>query len=254
MQIADSQKRSPGIIVADVFDFSDHDGLYRSAALRDRCLIRATWIGIMPGMIQGVRAGVAVVLLCCVAGAALAQNKEAARTAFRRANQHYALGELPQALESFKEAYRAFEDPTFLFNIGQCQRRLGKTDEAIQSFRAYLRTDAPDRAEAERLLEKLLEQAKLEKDARDKEQQEARLAAELARQREAAAAAAVSTKSEVVETRAPPPVVAKPIYKRWWLWTVVGVGVVGVGLGVGLGLGLPGSRFHSTLQDFGAGR
>jgi hypothetical protein len=31
---------------------------------------------------------------------------------------------------------------------------------------------------------------------------------------------------------------ATPVYKRWWLWTVVGVAVVGIGLGVGLGLGL----------------
>lgn|GEM_PF-3748502 len=29
-----------------------------------------------------------------------------------------------------------------------------------------------------------------------------------------------------------------PVYKKWWLWTVVGVVVVGAGVGLGLGLGL----------------
>jgi hypothetical protein len=33
-----------------------------------------------------------------------------------------------------------------------------------------------------------------------------------------------------------PPAIETPIYKKWWLWTVVGAVVVGAGLGVGLGL------------------
>ena len=44
-----------------------------------------------------------------------------------------------------------------------------------------------------------------------------------------------------------------PVYKRWWLWTLVGAAVVGVGLGVGLGLGLRSSAqpFRPTLEPFG---
>ncbi len=36
----------------------------------------------------------------------------------------------------------------------------------------------------------------------------------------------------------PPPPVERPVYRRWWFWTVIGVVVVGAGLGVGLGVGL----------------
>ncbi len=202
-----------------------------------------------------VRLGFVVFALCCVAVPAEAENKDAARAAFRRANQHYALGELPQALESFKEAYRAFEDPTFLYNIGQCQRRLGKTEDAIQSFRSYLRTDAPDRAEAERQIERLTEQAKVEREEREREQKAAQQRVAQAREREAAAALVRPPQPEPtpVASAAPVAPLPRPLYRRWWLWTIVGVGVVGIGLGVGLGVGLTQSSFRSTLPDFGAG-
>jgi TolA-binding protein len=44
--------------------------------------------------------------------------KEQARIAYQRATKHYNLGEYADALAQFKEAYRAYEDPSFLFNIG----------------------------------------------------------------------------------------------------------------------------------------
>ena len=47
---------------------------------------------------------------------------------------------------------------------------------------------------------------------------------------------------------APKPTATKtPVYKKWWLWTIVGGTVaVGVGLGVGLALGLPRTPSAST--------
>jgi tetratricopeptide (TPR) repeat protein len=45
--------------------------------------------------------------------------------------------------------------------------------------------------------------------------------------------------AELAAAAARPEAPAAPLYKRWWLWTVVGgVAVVGVALGVGLGVGL----------------
>jgi hypothetical protein len=37
------------------------------------------------------------------------------------------------------------------------------------------------------------------------------------------------------------------VYKKWWLWTIVGGAVVAVGLGVGLGVGLSSSAPSSRL-------
>lgn len=170
---------------------------------------------------------------------AAAQNKEAAKAAYRRWTQHYNLNELPQALEAFKEAYRHFEEPSILFNIGQCQRRLGRNEEAIQSFRAYLRENktAPNREEVEGLVDKLTEQVKAE-------QAQKAEAAEKERRAKADAEAAERERQRTLEAQqaslAKAPAAPTPVYKKWWLWTIVG-GVVVVGLGVGLGLafGLP---------------
>lgn len=190
---------------------------------------------------------------CVVAMAtlpAVAQDKATAKAAYRRGLQHYNLDEIEQALVAFREAYRAFEDPIFLFNIGQCQRRLGQHQAAISSFRAYLREvrDAPNRAEVEKFIEKLA--IEIEREQKLKEANAAAEAARVAEQKRAEAAAAEAarlraastattgkTTSEAVVASAPS---KPPLHKRWWLWATVGGGVVvGLAVGLGLGLGLP---------------
>jgi hypothetical protein len=48
--------------------------------------------------------------------------------------------------------------------------------------------------------------------------------------------------------------VDKPVYKKWWLWTIVGGVAVGAALGVGLGLGLSnGPQFDADLGTVGPG-
>lgn len=189
-----------------------------------------------------LRWGIAVCVLLLCASTVWAQNKDAAKAAYRRGTQHYNLNEIPQALDAFKEAYRAFEEPSFLFNIGQCQRRLGQNEEAIQSFRSYLRnvSNPPNRDEVERLLEKLNEQVKLEKAEREQKAQAALEAARaVERQKQAEAAERAAATQNAVVAAAPTPQ-KTPVYKKWWLWTIVGgVVVVGVGVGLGLAFGLP---------------
>ncbi len=45
----------------------------------------------------------------------------------------------------------------------------------------------------------------------------------------------------------------KPVYKKWWLWTIVGVVVVGGAVGAGVGIALSGASFKKTLPDTGPG-
>jgi hypothetical protein len=47
------------------------------------------------------------------------------------------------------------------------------------------------------------------------------------------------------------PVVRKPIYRRWWLWTIVGSVAARGAVGAALGLTLP-QRFETTLPDVGS--
>jgi hypothetical protein len=57
------------------------------------------------------------------------------------------LNEFTEALVDFKEAYRLLPDPVLLYNLGQCERQLGRLEEAIRFYRSFLREQpkAPNR-------------------------------------------------------------------------------------------------------------
>src|SRR5262245_49679209 len=91
-------------------------------------------------------------ILACMAGSAWAGDRARAQEAYRSGTQHYDLAEYKEALESFKEAYRNLEDPTFLFNIAQCHRQLGDKPQAIRFYRTYL-IKVPDAPKREQIRE-----------------------------------------------------------------------------------------------------
>ena len=81
-----------------------------------------------------------------------ADNKATARAHYETATRLYDVGEYEKALAEFKSAYVAKDDPAFLFNIGQCYRKLGQEAEALNFFRRYLKkapADDPNRAQVE---------------------------------------------------------------------------------------------------------
>src|SRR5438270_13593151 len=86
-----------------------------------------------------------------------AEDKNAARAAYAEGRRHYDLNEFTPALEAFKRAYVAFEDPVFLFNIAQCHRQLGNREDAIKFYRSYLRNqpDAPNHDEVNATIARL---------------------------------------------------------------------------------------------------
>jgi tetratricopeptide (TPR) repeat protein len=75
--------------------------------------------------------------------------KAEAKAHFMSGQRHYNLNELPEALADFKDAYRIYPDPVFLFNLGQCERQLGHFEEAIRFYHNFLREQpkAPNRQE-----------------------------------------------------------------------------------------------------------
>ena len=74
-----------------------------------------------------------------------------------RGTTFYNLGRFAEALAEYEAAYMAIQDPPFLFNVAQCHRKLGHSQEAIDSYRGYLRVapNAPNRAEVERRIDEL---------------------------------------------------------------------------------------------------
>lgn len=163
-----------------------------------------------------------------------AEDKAAARAAYAEGRRHYDLNEFTQALESFKRAYVAFEDPVFLFNIAQCHRQLGNRDDAIKFYRSYLRNqpDAPNRDEVNATIARL-EGEIAEQKRRDRQAAEAAKAA--APPPATAALAPTPTTTTLVAT-APAPTHRTPVYKKWWLWTIVGVVAAGAAAGIAVGL------------------
>jgi hypothetical protein len=85
--------------------------------------------------------------------------KAKAQVLLRRGTQHYRHAELTDALADFTTAYRIFPSPKLLFNIGQCNRDLGRPVDAIEAFDQFIAEahDAPERmlAEAGRSVEEL---------------------------------------------------------------------------------------------------
>jgi tetratricopeptide (TPR) repeat protein len=81
----------------------------------------------------------------------------AARAHYESGVAHYNLDEFAAALAEFTEAYRTKPDPSYLFDIAQCHRKLGNADAAIDYYRKYLRNkpDAPNRDDVERTIAEL---------------------------------------------------------------------------------------------------
>lgn len=83
-----------------------------------------------------------------------------ARKHFKRGEKLFALGRFAEALDAYEAAFEAKDLPDFLFNVGQCHRNLGNYDQAIFSYRKYLklRPDAHNRKAVEKLIAELEDQ------------------------------------------------------------------------------------------------
>ncbi len=160
-----------------------------------------------------------------------------AKARYQDAARRYDLKEYAEALEGFREAYRLSGDPVFLFNIAQCERKLGHNQDAIDFYKSYLRRrpDAPNREEVDRRVEEL---------------------EKLIVEQKTTATPVEPSPPQTVTTPVPVPVAgpgtppppatppqpealdltsqapepaatSTPIYKTWWFWTGAGAVVAG---------------------------
>jgi tetratricopeptide (TPR) repeat protein len=149
-----------------------------------------------------------------------------ARAHYEQAVAYYNLDEYAPALAEFREAYRIKPDPSFLFNIAQCHRRLGQNDAALDYYRKYLRNlpDAPNRADVERMVAEL--HAKETAPPPDPTPAPVATPTPAPVPPPQLEAPPPAPEAALVATPTPPPPQPSPIYKRWWFWTGVGVIVV----------------------------
>jgi tetratricopeptide (TPR) repeat protein len=84
-----------------------------------------------------------IACFCLAPRLALADAAQA-RVHFDRARAFFEVDEYRKAIAEFKAAHIEKPDPAFLYNIAECYRRLGDLSEALQFYRRFLATAAPD--------------------------------------------------------------------------------------------------------------
>jgi tetratricopeptide (TPR) repeat protein len=71
-------------------------------------------------------------------------DKVAAKAHYEAATRLYDIKEWARAIEEYKAAYLSKPDPAFLFNIGQCYRKLGRQAQALEFYKEFLKKAQPD--------------------------------------------------------------------------------------------------------------
>lgn len=66
------------------------------------------------------------------------ENRDAAKVLLAAGNGLYEKGQFAPALAKFREAFAAFRSPKIIFNIAQCELKLGRKREAANDYAAFL--------------------------------------------------------------------------------------------------------------------
>jgi tetratricopeptide (TPR) repeat protein len=192
-------------------------------------------------IIESMKVSRALILSCIfllvpAAARAEADDKHAdAKVHYDKGTTLYDLGQYKEAAREFEEAFKIVSDPALLFNIGQAYRLGNEPASALRAYRGFLRRfpNAKNRAVIENhiaALQKLVEEQKRVATSPPTE-----TIPPGTQPRESVPPVPVAPQSAVVAA-APLPPPATPVYKKWWLWTIVGVAAAGVGVGLGVGL------------------
>jgi hypothetical protein len=179
---------------------------------------------------------------------ARAETKEAAREEWRQGNTAYNLGHYPDAVQHYEAAYTLVQDPAFLFNIAQSYRLANLPDQALERYRAFLRTaaaDSPNRDIAQKFIDELKRktEAKKEDAVAPARPEPAAPPPAGGVPATAAPAPAVPPPPSPIPIPTPLPAVSdatltspapiglasapSPFYKTWWFWTGAAAVVVG---------------------------
>jgi tetratricopeptide (TPR) repeat protein len=182
---------------------------------------------------------VALVIACVAPAPAHAADKRAAAAHFQKGRALFESASYAAALDEFTAGYDAYPLPGFLVNIGQCQRKLDRIDDAAGSFQKFLDADVGDpklRAEVQDALAEI----SVERERRVAAEVEARRQRDEAERRHPAedetqradlrAREPLAPAVAAAMTSAPAPVATVEQHapkSHKWVWAVVGVLAVG---------------------------
>ena len=189
-----------------------------------------------------------LVVIVMAARPALAGNAAAEREArrnFQAGEVHFKAGLYAEALADYQAGYAAAPLPGFLINVAQCQRRLGELAKARATYQKFLMVapDSPLVPEVKRLIadldQMLSDEEAAAKEAPAKEEPALVVLPAATPPVEPASTATVTL------TAQPAPQAARPLWKRWWVWGMVGAAVA-AGTVTAFALSSPGA---TTIHD-----
>jgi hypothetical protein len=166
-----------------------------------------------------------------------------------QAREAFAASRYREALDLYAKLYAEKLHPTYLRNIGRCHQNMGNPEEAIASFRDYLRKaqglPPSERQEVEGFISEM--EALREKQKQDQARQQAPQPVvavappPVAPAGPAAQPAGVNLQDASTQPQAEP---SPPFYKRPWFWVATGV-VAAAAVVTGLWAG---GAFSSSTQ------
>jgi tetratricopeptide (TPR) repeat protein len=189
----------------------------------------------------------------------VARAEETAAELYKRATAQYNLGKFLDAAKGYERVFEIHPDPVILYNIAQAYRLAGGNEEKALFFYKSYRAQVPkaqNRAEVEERIATLERIVTEQKTARERPPNEptprptpTTSPTPTTQTTTTTTTTTATAASTAAATARPTP---QPLYKKWWLWTIVGVGAAGIALGVGLGIGLSDTpRFDPNLPDGG---
>jgi tetratricopeptide (TPR) repeat protein len=204
----------------------------------------------------------ALVLVALCSASAYAQDFQ---THYNLALALYQAQKYEESIPEFKAAYEIDPKPGLLFNIAQAYRKAGHPRDAIQYYDRYLSVEPRLDGDTRRKVDGYLAEARNTLAALEPEMKRRLAEEKAAREQEPPPVEAPATRAEPVPPQAavqpatPAGLVAvesqapKPIYKRWWFWTIVG-GVVAAGVVTGVVVGTQSSSPGRAMVPTGVPR
>jgi tetratricopeptide (TPR) repeat protein len=183
--------------------------------------------------------------------------KPACQVLFQQAQEQSGMGHLGEAAQLYKTAYDVSADPVLLFNIARVLHKQGQSKEAASYYRQYLSSpidNAEQKAKAREYLDQLPPTEDVPPpnqpvpDSTAASRQAAPLGTnQLGQTGDATARLEPLPLSPGAGLRMDAATASAPIYKKWWLWTLVG-GAVAAGV-VGLSVGFASRSNVSSLPQ-----
>jgi len=136
------------------------------------------------------------------------------------------------ALAAMQDAYSQYPDPRLCYNLGRLLQQLQRPAMAAEQYRQFLESGVESRPEMLIKARTYLEQVERESEALRKASQPPPAVVPPASIDPAPAATTLAAGALVAGTQSE----TKPVYKKWWFWTLVGGASAVIAVGTTLGV------------------